>query len=119
MVGEDAAIGWLWNGRSTGNPQEVTGFQQGLKEFGYVDGQNIVIDYRFTEGHPDRILGLAAELMKMRLDVLVAFGTSGGRRPQECDRRPPMVSLFCCNPVGAGFIASLARPGGHINGASR
>ena len=52
-------VGWLWNGRSTGNPQEVAGFRQGLTEFGYVDGRSIIVDYRFTEGQPDRIAGLA------------------------------------------------------------
>jgi putative ABC transport system substrate-binding protein len=65
-------IGWLWHGRSTGSPDEVTGFRQGLKEFGYVDGQNVIVDYRFTEGQPDRIVGLAAELIQLRPDVLVA-----------------------------------------------
>ena len=58
------------------NPHEVTGFRQGLKEFGYVDGQNVVVDYRFAEGRSDRIAGLAAELMQLRPDVLVAVGTT-------------------------------------------
>ena len=56
-------IGWLWFGRSTGPPDEVAGFRQGLKEFGYVDGQNVVVDYRFAEGQSDRLAGLAAELL--------------------------------------------------------
>jgi putative ABC transport system substrate-binding protein len=69
-------IGWLWQGRSTGNPHELTGFRQGLKDFGYVEGQNVVVDYRFAEGRSDRIAALATELMQLRPDVLVAVGTT-------------------------------------------
>jgi putative ABC transport system substrate-binding protein len=63
-------IGWLWQGGPTGPPDEVAGFRQGLKDFGYVDGQNVVVGYRFAEGRPDRIAGLAAELIQLRPDVL-------------------------------------------------
>src|SRR6516162_232076 len=67
-------IGWIWAGRSTGNPIEAAGFRQGLKEFGYIEGQNIVVDYSFGEGRNDRIADLAAELVQLRPDVLVALG---------------------------------------------
>ena len=70
-------IGWIWHGRSTGPPDEMTGFRQGLQEFGYVDGQNVIVDYRFAEGQSDRIVGLAAELMQLRPDVLVVVGAAG------------------------------------------
>jgi putative tryptophan/tyrosine transport system substrate-binding protein len=115
--GKSPRIGWLWNGRSAGNPQEVTGFREGLKEFGYVDGQNIIVDYRFTEGRPDRIPELAAELMRLRPDVLVAFGTTVIGTIKNATGDLPLVSLSG-DPVGAGFVASLARPGGQITGIS-
>ena len=110
-------IGWLWNGRSAGNPQEVSGFREGLKEFGYVDGQNVLVDYRFSEGQPARIPPLAAELMRLRPDVLVAFGTAVVGTIKGTTGDLPVVSLSG-NPVGASFIASLAHPGGHITGVS-
>ena len=66
-------IGWIWNG-PPGNPAEAAGFRQGLRELGYVEGQNIVVDYRFGEGRTDPIADLAAELVALRPDVLVALG---------------------------------------------
>jgi putative tryptophan/tyrosine transport system substrate-binding protein len=110
-------IGWLWQGRSAGPPDEVAGFRQGLKEFGYVDGQNVVVDYRFAEGQPDRIAGLAAELMQSRPVVLAVVGTATMGPIRDMTGNIPVV-LLAGDPVGAGFVASLARPGGHITGVS-
>ena len=76
------------------NLQEVTGFRQGLREFGYIDGQNVVVDYRFAEGQSDRIAGLAAELMQLRPDVLVVVGTAVIHCDQGYDRAIP--PLFPC-----------------------
>ena len=75
-------IGWLWSGRSANNPNEVKGLQQGLKDLGYVEGKNIIIDYRFGEGSEDRMNDLAAELVGLQPNVLVvigppAFGSDG------------------------------------------
>jgi len=67
-------VGWIWAGRSAGNPVEVAGFRQGLKDLGYIEGQSIVVDYRFGEGRTDPIADLAAELVALRPDVLVALG---------------------------------------------
>jgi ABC-type uncharacterized transport system substrate-binding protein len=110
-------IGWLWQGRSTGNPHEVTGFRQGLKDFGYVEGQNVVVDYRFAEGRSDRIVGLAADVMQLRPDVLAVVGSVVMRVIRDTIGNTPVV-LLSSDPVGAGFVASLARPGGHITGVS-
>jgi putative ABC transport system substrate-binding protein len=110
-------IGWLWYGRSTGPPDEVAGFRQGLKEFGYVDGQNVVVDYRFAEGQSDRLAGLAAELMQLRPDVLAVVGTAAMGVIKNMTGNIPVV-LLAGDPIGAGFVASLARPGGHITGVS-
>ena len=110
-------IGWLWFGRSTGPPDEVAGFRQGLKEFGYVEGQNVVVDYRFAEGQSDRLAGLAAELMQLRPDVLVVVGSAAMGAIRNMTGNIPIV-LLSGDPVGAGFVASLARPGGRITGVS-
>jgi putative tryptophan/tyrosine transport system substrate-binding protein len=110
-------IGWLWPGHSTGNPQEVAGFRQGLKEFGYIDQQNVIVDYRFGEGHYDHLAGVAAELMQMRPDVLVAIGPAAITAINNAPGNIPVVSLSG-DPVAAGFVASLARPGGNITGVS-
>jgi putative ABC transport system substrate-binding protein len=58
-------VGWIWLGRSAGDPAEVAGFRQGLKEFGYIEGQNIIVEYRFGEGREDRVADLAAELVQL------------------------------------------------------
>src|SRR5215472_18686619 len=67
-------VGWIWSGRSAGNPTEVAGFRQGLQDLGYIEGQNIVVDYRFGEGDVDRATELAAELVHRRPNILVVFG---------------------------------------------
>jgi putative tryptophan/tyrosine transport system substrate-binding protein len=110
-------IGWIWHGRSTGSPEEMTGFRQGLLEFGYVDGQNVIVDYRFAEGQSDRIIGLATELIQLRPDVLVVLGLQVMAAIKDTTGNIPIV-LLTGDPVGAGFVASLARPGGHITGVS-
>jgi len=110
-------VGWIWAGRSAGNPTEVAGFRQGLKEFGYIEGQNIVVEYRFGEGRDDRVADLAAELVQLRPDVLVALGDFPVRALKTVTTTIPVV-LMTGDPVGAGFVASLARPGGNITGVS-
>jgi putative ABC transport system substrate-binding protein len=110
-------VGWIWLGPSAGNPTEVAGFRQGLKELGYIEGQNIVVDYRFGEGRDDRMADLAAELVQLRPDVLVALGDFPVRALETVTTTIPVV-LMTGDPVGAGFVASLARPGGNITGVS-
>jgi ABC-type uncharacterized transport system substrate-binding protein len=110
-------IGWLWQGKSTGNPHEMTGFRQGLKDFGYVEGQNVIVDYRFAEGRSERIADLINELLRSRPDVLVVVGSVVMRAIRDMTGNTPVV-LLSADPVGAGFVTSLARPGGHITGVS-
>jgi hypothetical protein len=74
-------IGWIRLGRSSGNPVEVSGFRQGMKELGYIEGQNIIVEYRFGEGRRDRIADLVAELVELRPDVIVALEGDQTRRP--------------------------------------
>jgi len=110
-------VGWIWAGRSAGNPTEAAGYRQGLKELGYIEGQNIVVEYRFGEGRTDRIPDLVAELVQLRPDVLVTLGDLTVRAVKSVTTTIPVVSLTG-DPVGSGLIASLARPGGNITGVS-
>ena len=110
-------VGWIWAGRSAGNPIEVAGFRQGLKDLGYIEGQNIVVDYRFGEGRDDRLADLAAELVQLRPDVLVAVADAPVRAIRSITTNIPIV-LMVGDPVAQGFVTSLARPGGNITGVS-
>jgi putative ABC transport system substrate-binding protein len=110
-------VGWIWAGRSAGNPIEVAGFRQGLKDLGYIEGQNIVVDYRFGEGRDDRLADLAADLVQLRPDVLVTVADAPVRAIRSITTNIPIV-LMVGDPVAQGFVASLARPGGNITGVS-
>ena len=110
-------VGWIWSGRSAGNPTEAAGFRQGLKELGYIEGQNVVVDYRFGEDRADRLAELAAELVRLRPNVLVAIGTPALHAVENVTTTIPVVQMSG-DPVGSGFAASLARPGGNITGVS-
>src|SRR5216684_2429610 len=93
-------VGWIWAGRSAGNPTEVAGFRQGLKELGYIEGQNVVVEYRFGEDRHDRVADLAAELVQLHPDVLVAIGDfkiragKGGELLQDALPAAPRIGLI-------------------------
>ena len=93
-------------------------FRQGLRELGYVEGKNIVIEYRSAEGEPDRLPGLAAELVRLKVDVIVTGGPAATRPAKEATATIPIVMAQDSDPVRNGFVASLARPGGNITGLS-
>ena len=94
-------------------------FRQGLRELGWVEGQNIVIDYRFAEGRFDRLPALAAELVRLKVDIIVAVATQGVAAAKNATETIPIVMISgSADPVGLGFIASLARPGGNVTGLS-
>ncbi len=96
----------------------VEAFRQGLRELGYVEGKNIVIEYRYAEGKLDRLSELAAELVRLKVDVIVTGGPQATRPAKEATATIPIVMGFDNDPVGSGFVASLARPGGNITGLS-
>jgi putative ABC transport system substrate-binding protein len=111
-------VGWIWpGGRAAGNSTEVAGFRQGLNELGYIEGKNIVVEYRFGEGQRDRTPNFVAELVRLRPDVLVALGDLTVRAIKAATATIPVVSMTG-DPVGLGLVASLARPGGNITGVS-
>jgi putative tryptophan/tyrosine transport system substrate-binding protein len=93
-------------------------FQQGLRELGYVDGQNISIEYRWAEGKYDRLPSLAAELVSLKVSVIVAAASPVIQVAKHATQTVPIVMVAAGDPVGAGFVASLARPGGNITGMS-
>jgi len=93
-------------------------FQQGLRELKYVEGKNIVIEWRSAEGKVDRLLALAAELVSLKVDVIVTGSGTVTRPAKEATSTIPIVMALDNDPVGNGFVASLARPGGNITGLS-
>ena len=94
-------------------------FRQVLRELGWVEGQNIVIDYRFAEGRLDRWTDLAVELVRLRVDIIVAEGTQAVAATKNATETIPIVMISgSVDPVGLGLIASLARPGGNVTGLS-
>ena len=92
--------------------------REGLRDLGYVDGQNIVIEYRWAEGKNDRLPDLAAELVRLKVDLIVADGTPGALAAKRATSTIPIVMTSAGDPIGSGLVASLARPGGNITGLS-
>ena len=97
-------------------PDRIYAFRQGLRELGYVEGKNIVIDYRWAEGKMERLPDLATELVRLKVDVIVTSGPTVTRAAKEALVTIPIVMANDTDPVGNGFVASLARPGGNITG---
>jgi len=114
---KDPRIGYLGATSRSTNPARKEAFRQGLRELGYVEGKNIVIEWRFAEGKLDRLPALAAELVRLKVDVIVTGGTTATRPAKQATVTIPVV-MALDDPVGSGFAASLARPGGNITGLS-
>ena len=91
-------------------------FRQGLRKLGYVEGQNVNIEWRFAQGKPERVREMATELVRLKVDVIVAQGAIAPRAVKEATRTIPIVMVGSADPVGSGLIASLARPGGNVTG---
>ena len=96
----------------------LAAFQQGLRELGYVEGKNIVIEQRYAKGKRDRLPALAAELVRLKVDIIVTHGGRGVRTVKKASSTIPIVMTYQADPVGTGLIASLARPGGTVTGLS-
>jgi len=113
-----ARIGFLSATSASSQSLRVEAFRQGLRELGYVEGKNIVIEWRFAEGKADRLRELVAELVRLKVDVIVTGGPPPTRATKQATSTIPIVMAFDDDPVGSGFAASLARPGGNITGLS-
>src|SRR6516225_5189924 len=105
-------IGYL----SPGSPPANQAFWQAMWELGYVEGHNVMVDYRWAEGRPDRLPELAADLIRLKFDVLFAFGTQAAFAAKSATKTTPVVFQTHADPVEAEFAASLARPGGMLTG---
>jgi len=112
-------IGLLGSGSPSSHASQYEAFRQGLRELGYVEGKNILIEYRYAEGKFDRFPDLAAELIRLKVDVMVTGGSPGTRAAQQATRTIPLVMTVVGDPIAGGFVASLARPGGNITGLTQ
>jgi len=108
-------IGYLSAGSASGNPR-IEAFRQGLREVGYVVGKNIAIEYRNADGRLDRLPALAAELVKLKVDIIVSAASSATAAAKQATATIPIVMTNEGDPVSSGMVASLARPGGNITG---
>jgi putative ABC transport system substrate-binding protein len=93
-------------------------FRRGLRELGYVEGKNIVIEHRSAEGNSDRLHALMAEIVRLNVDIIVSYGSTTTGAAQKATSTIPIVMAQDTDPIGNGFVASLARPGGNITGLS-
>jgi putative ABC transport system substrate-binding protein len=110
-------IGYLSSGQGSVSPERREAFRQGLRELGYVEGKNIVVEYQYAEGNSERLAALAAELV-LKVDLIVTSGPPGTRAAKKATTTVPIVMAHDPDPLGSGFIASLAHPGGNITGLS-
>jgi putative ABC transport system substrate-binding protein len=111
-------IGFLATVSPSTISDRVEAFRQGLRELGYVEGKNIVIEWRYAEGKADRLPSLAAELVRLKVDLIVSVAPLPTRSAKAATSTIPIVMAQDTDPVGNGFVASLARPGGNITGLS-
>jgi putative ABC transport system substrate-binding protein len=111
-------IGYPGGVSFSANTARHEAFRQGLRELGYVDGKNIVIDWRSADGKLDRLPALAAELARLKVAVIVTSGGNATRAAKEATNTIPVVMTNDSDPVGDGMVSSLARPGGNITGLS-
>jgi putative ABC transport system substrate-binding protein len=110
-------IGFLAVGSREGRAFMIEGFREGLRERGYVEGQNILVEYRFSEDRNDRLPALAAELVAMKVELIVASGTPASFAAAQATKTIPIVmGGIAADPVATGLVTSLARPGGNITG---
>jgi len=111
-------IGYLGAVSPSAVSARTEAFRQGLRELGYVEGKNIVIEWRSSEGKQDRLPSLVAELVRLKVDVIITAGPQSTRAAKEATVTIPIVMAQANDPLGNGFVASLSRPGGNITGLS-
>src|SRR6185503_16649852 len=109
-------IGYLSGSSFSALASRIEALRQGLRELGYVEGKNIVIEWRDAKGNFDRVRELADELVRLKVDVIVSPGPAVTRVVREATSTIPIVMAADTDPVGSGFVANLARPGGNITG---
>ena len=115
QTGKVYRVGFLWD-RPAVWPHALEGFRQGLRDLGWVEGKNIVVEYRWAEGHYDRLASLAEELVRLKVDVIVAPTSIYTGAAKRATSTIPIVFASHADPIGSGHVASLARPGGNATG---
>jgi ABC-type uncharacterized transport system substrate-binding protein len=111
-------VGFLHGGSKSTRLPHIEAFRQGLRERGYIEGKNVIIEYRFAEGKLDQLPALAAELVKLNVNVIAAATTAAMRAAKQATMTIPIVMVAASDPVGTGLVASLAHPGGNVTGLS-
>jgi putative ABC transport system substrate-binding protein len=115
-AGQIPRVGWIFPGAS-GNSTELAGFKEGLRELGYVEGRNILVEYRFGEHSMKRVPEFAAEFARLKVSVIVALGNDVTRAVRRAAPDTPIV-FVSADPIGSGFVTNLSRPGGSFTGVS-
>ena len=111
-------IGVLHPGTPLSSPQSVEAFRQGLREHGYEEGKNIVVERRYTESRPERVAEIAAEFVRLKVDVIVTSLDVATAAVKQQTQMIPIVMAISIDPVATGFVSSLAHPGGNVTGLS-
>src|SRR6266849_5055267 len=117
-AGKVYRIAYLGNSSAALESELVAAFRQGLRDLGYIEGQNIVIEYRWAEGRYDRYPAFVAEAVSLKVDVIVTAGTPAALAAKEGTRTLPIVMAVIGDPIAAGVVSSIARPGGNITGST-
>jgi putative tryptophan/tyrosine transport system substrate-binding protein len=118
QAGKVFRIGFLDSSTASGIAVLVDAFRQELNKLGWIEGKNITIEYRFAEQKPERLPELAADLVRLKVDLIVVSGGPVPLAAKKATTTIPIVMTIAVDPVGAGLVASLARPGGNITGLS-
>ena len=118
QTGKIPRIGYLGSGSPSSGQTQVDAFRQGLRDLGYVEGKNIVIEYRYAEGRDDRLRDLAADLVRLKVDIIVTSSTVAVGAAKQLTGTIPIVMSGSGDPVATGLVASLAKPGGNVTGLS-
>jgi putative tryptophan/tyrosine transport system substrate-binding protein len=117
QAAEGPRIGVLWGFSPSGSDRRLLeAFRAGLRELGYIEGESVTVLHRFAEGREDRLPVLAADLVRLRVHVIVAHGTRAIRAAKEATKTIPIVMASAAGPVQSGFVAGLSRPGGNVTG---
>jgi putative ABC transport system substrate-binding protein len=116
QAGRTVTIGYLGNSSPSLESNAVEAFREGLRQLGYVEGHNLIIKYQWAEGQQERSAVLAAELVRLKPDVILTSGTPGTHAAKQATQSIPIVTAVAGDPVATGLVSSLAKPGGNVTG---